>query len=491
MADRLRVLFVTPELAPWVKTGGLGDVAQGLPAALLRAGIDVRILVPAYRGMAQAFPQAEVIADFPAWGGAFAGAQLLQANSPVPLYLLGCPDYFARPGTAYQTPKGEDWLDNHLRFGLLGRAAAALGSAESPLPWKPDVVHGNDWQCGLAPAYLAGMNGPKAVTVSTVHNLAYQGNFPAGALSELALPPSAFSMAGLEFHGNVSFLKSALFYADKLTTVSPAYAQEIQSPLLGFGLEGLLRSRAADLVGILNGIDTDAWNPEQDASLAAHYNASTLSAKLQNMIALQRKMGLPEAPNAFLMGVISRLVEQKGIDLVARIVPNWIAAGVQVVALGSGQPELEQTLLALAERYPRQVSVQIGFSEPLAHLIEAGVDAFLMPSRFEPSGLNQLYSMRYGTPPIVNRTGGLTNSVVDATPESLASGAGSGFVMETPTTAALDKAIARAFALFKTPAQWHRLQRNGMAKDFSWAVSAQRYIEVYEQALAKAGNPRP
>lgn len=484
MADGLRVLYVTPELAPWIKTGGLGDVAQGLPAALARAGVDVRILVPAYRELARAFPAANLLANFPEWGGALAAAQLLVADAAVPLYLLGCPAYFARGGTAYQSPTGADWKDNHLRFGLLGRAAAALASDETPLDWKPDILHCNDWQCGLGPAYLAHLGGAKAVAVSTVHNLAYQGNFPATALGELALPPSAFAIDGLEYHGSVSFLKSALFYSAKLTTVSPTYAKEMQSPRLGFGLDGLLRRRAADLVGILNGIDADAWNPARDPHLVRTYDAASLDNKAFDKAALQREFGLPEDARIPLLGVVSRLVEQKGIDLMISIASELAERGTQLVALGSGQPDLEKALSGLAGRFPGAFAVRLGFSEALAHRIEAGADMFLMPSRFEPSGLNQLFSMRYGTPPIVHRTGGLADSVVDADRAALAAGRATGFSFDTPTADALLGAIDRALEIYRTPERWRSLQRSAMARDFSWTAAAPKYLEVYEGALA-------
>ncbi|MFI5399653.1 MAG: glycogen synthase GlgA [SAR324 cluster bacterium] len=479
----MRVLYVTPELAPWIKAGGLGDVAQGLPSALARAGVDVRVLAPAYRELAQAFPDANLLANFPEWGGKFAPAQLLIADTAVPLYLLGCPAYFARGGTAYQSPAGVDWQDNHLRFGLLGRTAAALASDESPLDWKPDILHCNDWQCGLGPAYLAHLGGAKAETVSTVHNLAYQGIFPAAALGELALPPGAFAIDGLEYHGRVSFLKSALFYSTKLTTVSPTYAKEIQSPQLGFGLDGLLRRRAADLVGILNGIDADVWNPARDPHLARTYDAESLDLKALDKAALQREFGLPEDARIPLLGMVSRLVEQKGIDLVVPLAARLAERGIQLVALGSGQRDLETALGGLAERFPRAIAVRIGFSEPLAHRIEAGADLFLMPSRFEPSGLNQLFSMRYGTPPIVHRTGGLADSVVDADRAALEAGRATGFSFDAPSSEALLGAIDRALEIYRTPERWRSLQRSAMARDFSWAASARKYIEVYESAL--------
>ncbi len=488
MAKALRVLFVTPELAPWIKAGGLGDVAQGLPAALARAGVDVRVLVPAYREMAKAFPGARVVATFDSWAGVLAPAQLLEARGAVPLYLIGCPVYYARSGNAYQSREGVDWPDNHLRFGLLARVAAALAGAESPLRWRPDVLHCNDWQSALAPAYLAYAKGRKAASVVTIHNLSYQGIFPPSAVGELALPPESFTVEGIEYYGNVSFLKAGLVYATKLTTVSPTYAQEIQSPALGFGMDGELRRRAADLVGILNGIDTETWNPATDPQLAANYDAATLERKALNKAALQARLGLRQDARIPLLAMVSRLVEQKGIDLVLAIAQELAEWPAQLAVLGSGQRELEAALGKLAQRFPRAIAAQVAFDEPLAHQIEAGADLFLMPSRFEPSGLNQLYSMRYGTPPLVRRTGGLADSVVDATDAALADGTATGFVFESATPQALRAAIRRALDLYRKPAQWRALQRLGMARDFGWDAAAPAYIAVYRQALAQAGK---
>ena len=320
----LRVLYVTPEVAPWVKTGGLGEVAQGLPPALAAAGAQVRLLVPAYPALRAAFPQARVVADFPAPGGALPPARLLEAPGAPPLWLLDCPPLFERAGNPYQTPQREDWPDNDLRFGLLSRVAALLAGDASPLDWRPDVVHCNDWQSGLAPAYLAHAPGARAATVMTIHNLAYQGLFPRGSLEPLALPASSFVPDGLEFYGKLSFLKAGLHYADLVTTVSPGYAREIQTPELGFGLDGLLRARAADLVGILNGIDTELWDPARDPLIAQRYDVDWLERKAPNKAALQRAFGLPETAGAPLLGMASRLVPQKGADLVLAVADDLV-----------------------------------------------------------------------------------------------------------------------------------------------------------------------
>lgn len=483
MTDTRRILFVTPELAPWVKAGGLGEVSRDLPRALADSGADVRLLVPAYPALRAAFPAAREIARIEVPGGALAPARLLDAGGRPGLWLLDCDTYYARAGGPYGGMDGSDWPDNHLRFGLLCRIAALLGGAASPLPWRPEVVHCNDWPAGLAPAWLAHASGG-AATVMTVHNLAYQGIFPRRTFEELALPPGSFAAEGLEYHGQVSFLKAGLHYATKLSTVSPTYALEIQRPALGFGLEGLLARRAPDLAGILNGIDAETWNPARDPYLVSRYDAAHPEAKRPNKAALQRELGLPEDAGTPLLGMVSRLVEQKGIDLVIAIAPDLADAGAQLVVLGGGAREFEDALRALALRRPRSIAARIEFSERLAHRIEAGADIFLMPSRFEPCGLNQLYSMRYGTPPLVRRTGGLADSVLDANEENLRAGRATGFVFEEATPQALRAALGRALAALRDAPLWSALQRAGMARDAGWIRAAREYLELYRRALA-------
>jgi starch synthase len=471
----MKILFVTPEVAPWVKAGGLGEVSRDLPRALSAAGADLRVLVPAYPALRAAFTGAREVARIDAPGGRLAPARLLEAGGEPALLLVDCEACYARAGGPYGDPDGIDWPDNALRFGLLGRVAALLGSAASPLAWRPDLVHCNDWPTGLAPAWLAHAAGAAAATLMTVHNLAYQGIFPADRVEALGLPPAGFAIDGFEYYGQLSFLKAGLQYATRLSTVSPTYALEIQRPALGFGLEALLARRGADLTGILNGIDTSTWNPATDPHLAARYDAGRLEAKRLNKAALQRDLGLAEDAAAPLLGMVGRLVEQKGVDLALAVAPELARAGAQFAFLGSGARELEDALRELARRHPGSVAARVGFSEPLAHRIEAGADIFLMPSRFEPCGLNQLYSMRYGTPPVVHRTGGLADSVDEAT----------GFPFDEANPRALRAAIERAIAAYREPARWSALQRAGMARDAGWAPSARAYLALYRRALGR------
>ena len=478
--SRLRLLFATSECAPLVKTGGLADVSAALPVALARLGIDVRMLLPAYRQVLAQLPQCREIARL-ASSANLPAARLLQCrtDSGVPLYALDCPEFYDRPGGPYQDETGSDWSDNALRFGLLSRAAALLAGGGSPLDWRPQVLHCNEWQTALAPAYLRyGAHTPAAALV-TIHNLAFQGIFEPELLAALGLPAESFRPDGVEYYGKLSFLKAGLQYADAITTVSPGYAQEIQGEELGFGLQGLLAARKDRLYGILNGIDTAMWDPANDPLIACRYSADTLAAKAGNKRALRERLGLADTPDVPLFAVVSRLTEQKGLDWLLEIAPQLLALPAQLALLGGGEPEFERSFRALAQRHPRQVSATIGFDETLAHLIEAGADAFLMPSRFEPCGMNQMYSQRYGTPPIVRATGGLADTVVDCTQANLAAGSASGFVFHEASAAALLAALGRAAGAWRDNAIWRALQKNGMARDFSWDASARRYAEIY------------
>jgi len=480
----MKVLFVTPEYTGWIKTGGLGDVSAALPTALRELGIDARVLIPGYRGILAAVGKARVAASLPPWSG-FPGARLLEAQTPrgTPAWVLDCPQYFDRDAGPYLDADGRDFADNALRFGLLGLAAARAGDG-LVAGWTPEIVHGNDWQAALAPAYLRLLLGGRAACVQTVHNLAFQGLFPAETLAPLGLPPEGYTGAGYEFFGRLSFLKAGLRYADAITTVSPTYAREIQREPLGFGLQDLLASRHDALFGIANGIDVDEWDPRRDPGIAAPYDAETLERKAQNKLALQRRLGLEPAAGVALLGVVTRLTGQKGIDLVLDAMPRLLDRPVQLAVLGTGEREYERSLAALARAHPGRIAARIGFDEPLAHLVEAGADIFLMPSRFEPCGLNQMYSQRYGTPPVVRRTGGLADTVTDCTPEALARGEATGFVFEDESADALVAAVGRALAAFADRDLWRRLQENGMRRDFSWAAAARRYAEVYERVLA-------
>ncbi len=473
----MKILFATSELAPWVKTGGLGDVAGALPAALRSAGHDVRVLVPAYPALLNSFPDAAEIAR-PHWlGGLLPTPGLREAVAPdgTPMLLLDYAPYYDRTGSPYLGPEGRDWLDNHLRFGLLSRVAAWLGSEASTLDWQPDVIHCHDWQTGLAPAYLNYLPGRLAKSLFTVHNMAFQGLFDHASLFELGLPDAAWGMHGVEYYGYLSFLKAGLQHADAITTVSPSYAREIQTDAEGMGMAGLLRHRSGQLSGILNGIDTALWNPAADPHLEQTYSARHLEGKAANKTALQAQLGLERRPDLPLLAVVSRLTEQKGLDLLLEVAPQILKLPAQLVVLGSGGSALEHGWAALARKHKSRCAVSIGFDETLAHRIEAGADIFLMPSRFEPCGLNQMYSLRYGTPPVVRATGGLADTVIDAADARH----GNGFVFGPATTAALLQAVQRAIAAWHDPVRWRSLQKHGMARDSSWEGAARHYAELY------------
>ncbi|MFC5497263.1 glycogen synthase GlgA [Caenimonas terrae] len=482
----MKILFATPECAPFVKTGGLGDVSGALPPVLARLGHDVRLLMPAYAGLKLS---GDVLAtvDVPAQAQ-WPAAQLLEvdAGTGVRLLLLACPALYERAGSPYVDPHGADHHDNALRFGFLSHVAARLGTARSPLPqWQADVVHANDWPLGLAPLYLAqareeGPAGSVAASVLTIHNLLFQGLFPMESADALGVPWHWRGIDGVEFYGHLSMLKAGLQFADAITTVSPTYAREIQTREAGVGLDGMLRSRAGRLSGILNGIDTGVWNPLTDALLPHRYDARSLALKALDKSALQARCHLQPRPAAMLFAVVSRLTAQKGIDLVLEALPSIVEGGGQLAVLGQGEPELQSALVAAAARHPGAVAVHVGFDEALAHLIEAGADCFLMPSRFEPCGLNQMYSQAYGTPPLVNAVGGLADSVTD----SDAASDGTGFVMRSADSAGFADALQRARAAYAETPRWRRIQAAGMARDFGWDRSAAEYVQVYRKALS-------
>jgi starch synthase len=487
--DPLNILFATSECAPWVKTGGLGDVSAALPQALAGLGHDVRVLMPAYGALADLKAQAR---DWTPWlaDAGWPAARLGRVARPgqFDLWLLDCPALFADAGGPYQDTAGRDHAHNARRFAFLARVAAHIAAGAVPAiakVWRADVLHCNDWPTALAPAWLRVTDAASRVpSVVTIHNLAYQGLFPMGVVDALALPPSWATVEGAEFWGQLSYLKAGLVHADAITTVSPTYAREIRTEAFGCGLDGLLRAREADLSGILNGIDAAQWDPSTDTLIAARYDADGWRAgKLANRRALRQAMGLPGQRRGLLFGVVSRLASQKGIDLIVDSLPWLIANDCQLAVLGSGDAVLQQRLQAAAAAHPAHVAVRIGFDETLAHLIEAGADAFLMPSRYEPCGLNQMYSQRYGTPPVVHGTGGLADSVDDfvaAGPD-----AATGFVMPEATVPALQAAMAQALLVAKQPAVWEALCRRGMARDFGWDASARAYVALYEGLIAK------
>ncbi len=485
---KLHVLFITSEVYPLCKTGGLGDVSAALPMALRELNIDVKLLLPGYPQVLAGVKYKSKVAEFNELQQ-FPSSTLLLArlslskSENIPVFVIDCPGLFYREGGPYMDTLGREWPDNALRFGLLSKIGAILSSDANPIAWHPHITHCNDWQSGLTPAYLHFYQGKKAATVMTIHNLAFQGIFPPGSVVQLGLPMNSFDMNGVEYYGNLSFLKAGLYYADHITTVSANYAHEIQTEPLGFGLQGLLSSRRNNLTGITNGIATNHWNPTTDPYLTKNYSSKKLSDKVANKHALQQLMGLTIDANIPLFGVISRLNHQKGTDLLIQIAPQLIKIPAQLIVLGSDHAELEHQLSMLAQTYPEAIAVRIGFDEALSHLIEAGADCFLMPSRFEPCGLNQMYSQRYGTPPIVHATGGLLDTVVDCTPTTLAEGSASGFLFEPVTANNLLDAIRRAVQTFHNKKTWQQLQKNGMAKDFSWNVSAAAYQKIYSSLV--------
>jgi starch synthase len=485
----MKILFLVSELYPLVKTGGLADVAGSLPRALRELSQDVRVLLPAYPEAKDRcrtlIPAAELtLLDRP--------ATLLQTTLPdsdIPLWLLDAPHWYDRPGDPYSMPDGTPWPDNAERFGALCWAGFHLALNRIGCNWQPDVVHCNDWQTGLVPALLS-LEATRPATVFTIHNLAYQGVFPAQTFTQLKLPQALWHIDGVEFHGQLSFIKAGLSYADRINTVSPTYAKEIQTPAFGCGLDGVLKRRSQHLSGILNGIDADKWDPASDPWIAQTYDLTSLPRKQANKLALQRRFDLPAADSP-LLAFIGRLVIQKGIDLILQTLPSLLRHPFQFIFLGAGEEDFEQALWYWARRHPSQVAVHIGYDEPLAHLVEAGADIFLMPSRFEPCGLNQMYSQRYGTVPVVHRTGGLADTVVDATPDQLANQAASGVSFDHPVAGAFQEAVKRAWLLYSQPNLWHKLQQAGMLRDFSWRRSAGEYLWLYQQALAerRAGQP--
>ena len=486
----MKVLSIASEVDPFAKTGGLADVAAALPKALHQLGHDVRVVLPLYRQVNRekfGLKATSLRVVVPVGPKTIEGRvwETVLPRTRVPVYLLEQPSLFDRDGL-YQD-QGQDFPDNLTRFSFFAQAALRMLPS---LGWQPDVVHAHDWQAALACAYLAlGALGHEPFfagmgTVFTVHNLAYQGLFPKAQWPITQLPDAAFSVQGLEYYGQINCLKGGLVTAGLLTTVSPTYVREIRTAEFGCGLEGVLASRGPDLVGILNGIDPDEWNPDTDAHLAATYSAEQPSGKGRCKQALQKSQGLPEGHD-LLIGMIQRLAEQKGIDIFAQALEELAALPLQIVILGTGDPKYHQLLQTFAAKYPTRLKLNLKFDNALAHQIEAGADAFLMPSRFEPCGLNQMYSMRFGTVPIVRRVGGLADTVTDVTPQTTAAKAATGFVIAEHSARALVDAVTRALSAFNDHALWARLMQTGMRQDCSWGRSALAYATLYERALAK------
>jgi len=481
----LSVLSVASEAVPLVKTGGLADVAGALPGALAPLGVSMTTLLPGYPAVLAAAKQARALHKWDSLLGE--PARLLAGKlGGQPLLVLDAPAYFAREGGPYTDAHGRDWVDNWQRFAALGRAAADIaGGAVKGRAF--DLVHAHDWQAAMTVPYqrFAPFGERRVPAVMTIHNMAFQGWFEAKVFNRLGLPRSAWSIDGVESYGGLGMLKAGMQSAEAITTVSPTYAGEIRSPEFGMGLEGVVLARASRVHGILNGIDAREWNPATDLHLAATYDATSLARRSANKRALEREFGL-EPGEGPLFVVISRLTWQKGMDVLLEALDHLVALGGRLALLGSGDGPLEQGFQAAAARHPGRIGVRIGYDEGLSHRLQGGGDAILVPSRFEPCGLTQLYGLAYGCVPVVARTGGLADTVIDANAAALAAGVATGVQLGGVTQAALTDALGRTVTLFGNRTAWKRLQRNGMKADFSWAASAAAYAALYRQLIAEA-----
>ena len=495
-AGGLRVLHVAAEIYPLVKTGGLADVVAALPPALAAAGADVRLLLPGLPAILEALQSARQVVDIGNCFGALKVRLLLGrlAGSALPVYVIDAPHLYRRGGSPYQASDGSEWPDNLRRFALLGWVAAHLAADDADAGWVPEVVHAHDWHAAMACAYMAEHRPTRAAAVYTVHNLAFQGLFPPQEWPFLGLGSRYMAPAGLEYHGQLSFMKAGLKFADRVTTVSPTYAREIATPEFGCGLDGVIRGRAAEVSGILNGIDPAVWNPATDAAIAERYDSHRLVGKRSCRHALQALMGLARDDEALVLTVVSRLTSQKGLDLVLAALPMLVQSGMQLAVQGTGEPALEAAFKLAQQAYPGRVAVHIGYDEPRAHQMIAGADVIAVPSRFEPCGLTQLYGLRYGTLPLVRRVGGLADTVTDAVPASgrpVDAARQTGFQFDAATPGALEACLHRALALHRQPGAWQAVMGRGMAQDLSWAGPARDYLALYRQALqARAVAPR-
>ncbi|WP_321527669.1 glycogen synthase GlgA [Sedimenticola selenatireducens] len=481
------VLYLTSELFPLIKTGGLADVAGSLPPALTKLGQEMRILLPAYPEVMRWIKQPTLLASGSYYNQEVRLFETRLPESGVITWLVHCPAAFDRPGGPYIDGNGEPWHDNALRFAIFCLVAVDIALNRLSLNWQPDIVHGNDWQSGLVPALLQ-LHQSRPATLFTIHNLAYQGLFDYQTFLDLNLPARLWHPDGLEFYGQLSFIKGGLAFADRINTVSPTYAREILQPEFGYGLEGLLRHRRDRLSGILNGIDSKVWNPQNDKYLQAPYGIQNLQQKSINKTRLQQQLGLPVDAGVPLIGMISRLVEQKGLEIILQGMADLLAMPAQLIIVGTGDIHYELQLTEWASRHPEQLKVIIGYNEPLSHRLEAASDLFLMPSSFEPCGLNQIYSLRYGTLPVVRNVGGLADTVVDANTRTIKNGTANGFVIPTQTSADLLATLQRALELYLQTDTWQQLQITAMGSDYSWNASAEHYRALYHQAMADRDN---
>lgn len=482
-----RVLFAAAEAYPLVKTGGLGDVSGSLPVALRRLGHDARLVLPGLPAVKAGLTELRTVSALRLPGHAEPVKLRLGrlAGSGLPVYVVDAPDAFDRPGGPYGDPAGRDWSDNARRFALFARLVVRLALGRADAGWRADVVHAHDWHTGLVPALLS-REAARPATVFTVHNLAYQGLFDRDALDELRLPRELWALDGLEFHGRLSFIKGGLAFADRVTAVSPTYAREVLTREAGCGLDGLLRHRRDRLSGIVNGIDAETWDPARDPALVRPY--SDPSGKAENKRALQATLGLADDPTAPLLAFVGRLVEQKGIDLLLAALPRLLALGAQVVLHGTGEARFADGARAAQAAAPGRVASVVGYSEELAHRALAGADVCLMPSRFEPCGLVQLYALRYGAVPVVRRTGGLADTVLDP---SEAGPRATGFTFGDATPDGLVEGVSRALEARRSPTGWRALALEGMRQDHSWDRSARDYSALYALTRGRAQPARP
>lgn len=487
----MKVLHAAAEIFPLVKTGGLADVLGALPHALIDAGADVRMVLPGLPAIKNGVQRQTLVCEIGAVFGAgkvslWLGHMPCGGKVPgksMPVYVIDAPYLYQRAGNPYLAADGNEWADNLQRFALLGWVAAHIAAGELDSHWRPDVLHAHDWHAAMACAYVAASPAATAATVFTVHNLAYQGLFDEDDFHMLGLPSRLLAPDGLEFHAQISFMKAGLTYAHRVTTVSPSYAAEIATEEFGCGLDGVVRARGRDVSGILNGVDGTVWNPASDAGIDTPYSPTALDGKLRCKAALQNAMGLEADSRAPLFAVVSRLTPQKGLDLVLAALADLLAAGGQLAVQGSGDAALEAAFAAAAAAHPGRVAVRLGYDEAFAHQMMAGADAVLVPSRFEPCGLTQLYGLRYGTVPVVRRVGGLADTVVDASADALRRDEATGFMFDAATPAALAAALRQAAKAHAQPRLWQKIMLRGMAQRFSWEVAAAKYMVLYEEAV--------
>ena len=489
----MNLLFVASECAPFIKTGGLADVIGAVPKALDRLGVSVKVVLPLYPALREIAASGVLIQQFNNFFGGAARLLSVKAEE-LDLLLLDAPHLYDRPGNPYVTEQQQDWPDNHLRFGALSWIGSYIG-LQGVRDWHPDIVHAHDWQAGLVPAYLKQASKYTPPVVLTIHNIAFQGLFPKTTLEALQLDAELFTPEGIEYYDQVGFLKGGIKLADHITTVSPTYSRELLTKEFGMGLEGLLRSREATFTGILNGIDLDSWNPSTDAHIQQHYTVDTLSDKYANQAELRSRFNLSTDNGGIGSGtasdnnpgplfcVVSRLTHQKGLDLLIECLPELIKNGAQLALLGTGEPGLERAFEAAAQQYRGEVGVIVGYDEPLSHMMQAGSDAILIPSRFEPCGLTQLYGLRYGTLPVVARTGGLADTVIDANDAAIANDCATGFLFEPGNAVSLAQTIAQVSTVYRNKPAWINIVKQAMQQDVGWEQSAQRYVNLYKSLI--------